>query len=141
MKTAFELNFWNSYNLFVSSLSRLKNWSYAEHVLAHRMSFETYKPYAGEDCILLHEYVKLTMEKEKWSRLSWIWVVILPWVSLLNKISKFQAEMKDSLLSFISSSLGCIESTYEWKLLLLMDNTSTTYWNVILNNTARDLFF
>ena len=36
-------------NLFVSSLPRLKNWSYAEHALAYRVSCETYTPFAGDD--------------------------------------------------------------------------------------------
>ena len=34
---------------------------------------------------------------------------------MFNKISKYEADMEDSVMSFISSSLGYIESTYEWK--------------------------
>jgi hypothetical protein len=34
-------------------------------------------------------------------------------VSILNKLSKHEADVEDSAMSLISSSLGCIESKYE----------------------------
>ena len=48
-------------------------------------------------------------------------------MSMFNKISKYEADMEDSVVSFNSSSLGYIESTYEWKLLLLIDKPSLIY--------------
>ena len=41
---------------------------------------------------------------------------------MFNKVSKYEADMEDSVMSFISSSLRYIESTFEWKSLLLIDN-------------------
>jgi hypothetical protein len=49
--------------------------------------------------------------------------------------------MEHSVVSFISSSLGYIESTYVWNWLLLKDKTSSIYRNVELKATARDFFF
>jgi hypothetical protein len=58
-----------------------------------------------------------------------------------NKTSKYEAEVDDSVVSLISSSLGYIESTYEWNWLFLINKTSSMYLNVKLKTTARGLFF
>jgi hypothetical protein len=55
---------------------------------------------------------------------------------MFNKTSKYEAEVDDSMVSFISSSLGYIESTYEWDRSLLMDKTLSIYLNVELKATA-----
>jgi hypothetical protein len=60
---------------------------------------------------------------------------------MFNKTSKYEAEVDDSVVSFISSSLGYIESTHEWNRSLLMDETSLIYLNVELKAKARGLFF
>jgi hypothetical protein len=41
-------------------------------------------------------------------------IVILLLVSNLNNTSKYEADVEHSVVSLISSSLGYIESTYEW---------------------------
>jgi hypothetical protein len=48
--------------------------------------------------------------------------------------------IEHSVVSFISSSLGYVESTCEWNRLLLIKNTSTLHRNVELK-TARIFFF
>ena len=58
---------------------------------------------------------------------------------MFNKMSKYEADMKDFVI--ISSLLGYIESTYEWKSLLLIDKTSSIYRNLKLKATARDFFY
>jgi hypothetical protein len=126
--------------LSVSSLLRLKNWSYVEQALAYRISWEMYTPYAGDSGMLLHIYEKLTMVKLKSSRLSYKWVVSFPSASMFSKTSKYEAEVDDFVVSLISSSLGYIESTYEWNWSLLIDRTSSIYLNVELKATARGLF-
>jgi hypothetical protein len=72
-------------NLSVSSLLRLKNWSYVGQALAYRISWEIYTPYAGDSGMLLHVYGKLTMAKSKSSRFSYNWVVSLPPTSMFKK--------------------------------------------------------
>jgi hypothetical protein len=128
-------------NLSVSSLLRFKNWSYVEQSLAYRISWEMYTPYAGDSGMLLHMYGKLIMVKLKSSRLSYNWVVSFPSASMFIKTSKYEAEVDDSVVSLISSSLGYIESTYKWNWSLLIDKTSSIYLNVELKATARSLFF
>ena len=59
-------------------------------------------------------------------------------MSLLKKISNMKHTWKTP---FICSSYGYIESTYEWKLLLLMDNTSSVYRNMKSYVTPGDFFF
>jgi hypothetical protein len=59
---------------------------------------------------------------------------------MFNKTSKYKAEVDDFVEFFISSSLGYIESTYEWNRSLLMDKISI-YVTVELRATARGLFF
>jgi hypothetical protein len=63
---------------------------------------------------MLHVYGKLIMAKLKSSRLSYNWVISFPSASMFNKTSKYEAEVDDSVVSLISSSLGYTESTYEW---------------------------
>jgi hypothetical protein len=60
---------------------------------------------------------------------------------MFSKTSKYEAEVDDSVVSLISSSLGYIESTYEWNCSLLIDKTSSIYLNVESKATARGLFF
>jgi hypothetical protein len=57
-------------------------------------------------------------------------------VSLLvcNK-SKYEADVEHSVMSWISSSLGYVESTYQWNSLLI-DKTSLIYRNVESKATA-----
>lgn len=42
-------------------------------------------------------------------------VVRLPLMPFCSKISKYKTDDSDSVISFISGSLGLIESTKEWK--------------------------
>jgi hypothetical protein len=56
---------------------------------------------------------------------------------MFNKTSKYEAELDESLMSFISSSLGYIESTYTWNRSLLIDNTPSIYLNVEMKVTAN----
>ena len=114
----------------LSLVLRLKNWSYVEQALAYRISWEMYTPYVGDSGMLLHIYGKLTMVKLKSSCLSYNWVVSFPSASMFSKTSKYEAEKDDSVVSSISSSLGYIESTYEWNWSLLIDRTSSIYFNV-----------
>ena len=74
-------------------------------ILAYRISWKRYTPYTGDSRMLLHVYGKLTMAKSKSSRLSYNWVVSLPPTSMLNKTSKYEAEVDDSAVSLISSSI------------------------------------
>jgi hypothetical protein len=60
---------------------------------------------------------------------------------MFNNASKYEAKVDDSVVSFISSSLGYIESTYEWNWWLLIDKTSSMYPSVELQAIARGLFF
>jgi hypothetical protein len=60
---------------------------------------------------------------------------------MFNKTSKYEAEVDNSVVSLISTSLGYIESTNEWNWLLLIDKTLLMYLNVELKVTARGLFF
>jgi hypothetical protein len=63
----------------------------------------------------------------------------LPPAFIFNKIS-YEAEVDDSVVSLILSSLGYMESTYEWNCSLLIDKASSMYQNVELKTTARGLF-
>jgi hypothetical protein len=54
--------------------------------------------------MLLHRKRKLT--KSKSLRLPYSEVVSLPLESILNKISRYEADLSDSVVSFISSSSG-----------------------------------
>ena len=58
-------------------------------------------------------------------------------MSMFNNISKYEEDTEDSVVSFIASSLGYIESTYEWKSSLLIDKMSSVYRNVELKATGR----
>jgi hypothetical protein len=69
--------------------------------------------YAGDSEMLLKVYEKLTMAKLKSSRLSYNSVGSIPSASMFNRTTKYEAEVNDSVVSFISSSLGYTESTYE----------------------------
>ena len=51
--------------------------------------------------MLLHRKGKLTVAKLKSSRLSYSEVVSLPLESILSKISKYDADLSDSVVSFI----------------------------------------
>jgi hypothetical protein len=98
----------NSYkfNSSVSSLLRLKNWSYAEQALAYQISGEICTSYAGESGMLLHVYGKLEVAKLKSSCLSYNWVNGFLPASVFNKVSKYKAMIDDFEVSLISSSLG-----------------------------------
>ena len=61
--------------------------------------------------MLLRRKGKLTIAKLKSSRFSYNVVVSLSFESKLSKISRFEADMSDSVMSFISSSSGYIEWT------------------------------
>jgi hypothetical protein len=61
--------------------------------------------------MLLHRIGKLTIAKSKSSRLSYSEVVSLPLESILSKIFRYEADLSDSVVSFISSSSGCIKRT------------------------------
>jgi hypothetical protein len=52
--------------------------------------------------MLLHRKGKLTIAKSKSSRLSYSEVVSLPLESILSKISRYDADLVDSVVSFIS---------------------------------------
>jgi hypothetical protein len=56
--------------------------------------------------MLLHRKGKLTIAKSKSSRLSYSEVFSLPLESILSKISRYEADLLDSVASFISSSSG-----------------------------------
>jgi hypothetical protein len=73
-----------------------------------------YTPYAGDSGMLLHIYGKLTMVKLKSWHTTELLVFRLCLASMFSKTSKYEAEVDDSVVSSISSSLGYIESTYEW---------------------------
>ena len=60
--------------------------------------------------MLLHRKGKLTIAKSKSSRLSYSEVVNLPLEPILSKITKYDADLSDSVVSFISSSSGYISS-------------------------------
>jgi hypothetical protein len=63
--------------------------------------------------MLLHRKGKLTITKSKSSRLSYSEVVSLPLTFILSKISTYDADLSDYVVSFISSSSGytCIKWT------------------------------
>jgi hypothetical protein len=104
--------------------------------LTYRISWDFYTPYAGDSGMSLHDNGKL-----KSSRLSYNWVVSFPTASMLNKTSKYEAEVEDCVVTLISCAFGYTESTYEWNWYLLIDKTSSIYLNVELKVTARGLFF
>ena len=54
--------------------------------------------------VTTHRKGKLTIVKSKSSRLSYSEVVSLPLESILSKISRYNADLSDSVVSFISSS-------------------------------------
>jgi hypothetical protein len=56
--------------------------------------------------MLLHRKGNLTVAKSKSSRLSYSEVVSLPLASIFSKISRYDADLSDSVESFISSSSG-----------------------------------
>jgi hypothetical protein len=65
----------------------------------------------------------------------------LLFASNFNSILKYEADVEHSTLwCLISSSLGCIESTYEWNRLLWIDKMSSFYRNVELKATESDIF-
>jgi hypothetical protein len=53
----------------------------------------------------------LTIAKSKSSRLSYSEVVSLPLESILSKISRYEADLSDAVVSFILSSSGYIKWT------------------------------
>ena len=61
--------------------------------------------------MLLRRKGKLTIAKSKSSRLSYSEVVSLPLESILSKISTYEADLSDYVVSFISSSSGYIKLT------------------------------
>jgi hypothetical protein len=68
-----------------------------------------YTPQAGESGMLPHRKGKLTIAKSKSSRLSYSEVVSLPLESILSKISKYEEDLSDPVVYFISSSSGYIK--------------------------------
>jgi hypothetical protein len=58
---------------------------------------------------------------QNWNHPVFHTVVSFPPASMFNKISKYKAEVDDSVVSLISSSLGYMESTYGWNGSLLID--------------------
>jgi hypothetical protein len=91
--------------------------------------------------MLLHIYGKMTIAKFKSCSLSYNWVVSFPPASIFNKTFKYEAEVDNSVVYWISSFLGYIESIYEWNVLLLIKKTSLIDLNVELKATPRGLFF
>jgi hypothetical protein len=89
-------------NLSVSSLLRLKKWSYVEQALAYPISWEMYTPYAGDSGMLLHIYGKLAMVKLKPSLLSYNWVVSFLSASMFSRTFKYDAEVR-----------GCVKDTLQ----------------------------
>jgi hypothetical protein len=59
--------------------------------------------------MLLHRKGKLTIAKSKSPRLSYSEVVILPLEPIFSKISRYEADFSDSVVSFILSSSGYIK--------------------------------
>jgi hypothetical protein len=59
--------------------------------------------------MLLHRKGNLTIAKSKSSRLSYSEVVSLPLELMLSKISRYEADLSDSMVSLISSSSGYIK--------------------------------
>jgi hypothetical protein len=57
----------------------------------------------------VHRKGKLTIAKSKSSCLSYSEVVSLPLESILSKIYRYEADLSDSVVSFISSSSGYIK--------------------------------
>jgi hypothetical protein len=88
----------------VSSLSRFEKASYAKNALAYLINWDLYTLNAGERGILQHRKGKLTIAKSKSSRLSYIVVGSLPLESISSKISRYEADLSDSVVSSISSS-------------------------------------
>jgi hypothetical protein len=76
-----------------------------------RINWEIFTPQAGESGILLHGKGKLTIATLKSSRLSYNILGSQPLDSVLSKISRYEAGMSDSVVSFISSSLEYITWT------------------------------
>jgi hypothetical protein len=83
-------------NFFVRSGPRFEEFSYTEHALGYRFKWEIYKSRAGESGILLHRKGKL-----KSSRLLFNVVVSLPFESILSKMSRYEGDLSDSVVSFI----------------------------------------
>jgi hypothetical protein len=106
-------------NLSLSSPPQLENWLYVEQALAYWISWEIYTSFAGDSGVLLHVFGKVTMAKFKSSRLSYNSVVSFQLAYMFRKTLKYEAEVDDSVVSFISNALGYIESTYEWNWSLL----------------------
>ena len=70
------------------------------------MSFDTDTPYAGNDGILPHKNGKFVIGKSKSSLLSYIFGDKFPLLSVSRSKSKYEVELEDSVVSFISSSGG-----------------------------------
>jgi hypothetical protein len=125
-------------NLIVSRLPRINNW-FMSNKLLHNESAARY----------IHDMqVKIAIEycyigKGNWRWRNWNHPVCLKLsryfaVSIqFHSISKYEADVEHSVVSLISSSLGYIESTYEWNWLLLTEKMSI-YRNVELKYKARD---
>ena len=60
---------------------------------------------------------------------------------MFSKTSKYEADIDDSVVSLISSSLGYMELTYELNRSLLIDRTSSIYLNVWLKDTASFCYY
>jgi hypothetical protein len=71
--------------------------------------------------MLLHRKGKLTIAKLKSLRLSYSEVISLPLESILSKISRYEADLSDSVVSFISSSLDISSGHDSEKILLHMN--------------------
>ena len=70
------------------------------------MSCDTKTPYAGDDGILPHKKGKSVIGKLKSSLLSYIFVDKFSLLSVSRSKSKYEVELEDSVVSFISSSGG-----------------------------------
>jgi hypothetical protein len=88
----------------------------------------------------IHRKGNLTIVKSTSSHLSYSEVLSLQLESVLSKISRYDADLSDSVESFISSSLGYIKWTWLWKLWFLMDRSSSIYPKVCLIDTDRFYF-
>ena len=68
------------------------------------MSCDTKTPYADDGGILLHKNGKFVVRNLKSSLLSYIFVDKFPLLSVSRSKSKYEVELEDSVVCFISSS-------------------------------------
>jgi hypothetical protein len=125
-------------NFFVSCLPHFEKSSYTKYALAYQINWKMYTPDAGESGMLLHRKGKLTIAKSKSSRLSYSrqgrhtplrhlipplrgpGVLVNPFIYLTcnsylcfetDYSLVYEADLSDSVVSFILSSLGYIKWT------------------------------